>query len=134
MAALNFVPKIIAGSVLALFTLASVSCGGGTMSSCNISTSLMPMSATADHTAAAPGNQVTFAVSSKVSGVCPMTPDSIGTWSTSDPNDVSLTNISAQMANTITATCVNATANSASIKNSGTVRGKTFPAATLSCK
>lgn len=134
MAAFIFLPKAFAFLTLVAFAVLLTSCGGGSMASCSISTSVVPMSATADHTAPAPGNQVKFSVSSKVSGMCPMTPDSSGTWSTSDPTDVSLNNISAQAANTITATCVNATATPANISNSGTVRGKTFPAAMLSCK
>ena len=134
MAAFNFLFKVTAVSTLTIFSFALASCGGGTMSSCNISTSIVPMNATADHTAASPGNQATFSVSFKVSGRCPMIPDSSGIWSTPDPNDVSLNNVSAQAANTITATCVNFTASPATINNSGSVRGRTFPAATLSCK
>ncbi len=125
--------KVVAVFVLAP-TFVLLSCGGGTMASCNISTSILPANATADHAAAPPANQVTFSVTSNVSGVCPMVADSAGTWSTSDPTDVTLTNISAQMSNTITATCVNATATPSSISNSGTVRGRTFPTAKLTCQ
>ena len=57
MAAFNFLFKVTAVSTLTIFSFALASCGGGTMSSCNISTSIVPMNATADHTAASPGNQ-----------------------------------------------------------------------------
>ena len=101
--------------------------------SCSISTSISPTTATADHAAAPPGNQAHFILSDSISGNCPLTPDSIGTWSTSDPTDTTLKTVTAQPEVNVTATCVNAASAPVTISNSSTIRGKPFPSATLTC-
>lgn len=116
----------ICALILPCFYLTS--CGSNT---CDISTSISPETATADHKAASAGNRAQFSLSSHVSGVCQQTPDFVGTWSTSDPVD---TTIQADpTSNAGIATCVNATPNPATISNSGKIRGKPFPTATLTC-
>jgi hypothetical protein len=102
------------------------------MNSCSISTGISPKSATADHNAAPRGNQVTFVLSGKVAGNCPLIADFEGTWSTSDEASVSLVNN--MQPGSITAVCVSATASPATVRNSSSIRGKPFPSATLSCK
>ena len=104
---------------------------GGASDNCVITTAITPTSATADHNAAAPGNEVQFALSSSVKGNCPLVPDRLGVWSTSDPVNTTISN---QAPTQGLATCLNATPTSATITNSGTVRTKTYPSASLVCK
>ena len=94
---------------------------------CNIHTAIAPATATADHAAAAPGNEVQFSLTSTVEGNCPMIPDRIGEWSTSDP-------ASTMISTKGLATCANATPEPVTIRNSGMVRGRPYPSATLVCK
>jgi hypothetical protein len=104
-----------------------VGCGGSTQNSCTITAKVTPAIATADHTLAAPANQAQFTLESTVAGNCPLGPDTLGTWSTSDTTD---TSISQQGL----ATCLNATTAPATISNSGTVHSfKGFTPATLTC-
>lgn len=105
-----------------------LSCGD---EQCQISTSISPETATADHAAASPGSQAQFSLSSHVSGMCPIA-DVVGSWSTSDPINTTIT-ASQSDSRTATATCVNATQAPVTISNSGKVRGKAFPTATLTC-
>jgi len=104
---------------------------GGASDTCVITTAITPTSATADHSAAAPGNEVQFVLSSSVKGNCPMVPDRLGVWSTSDPVNTTISN---QAPTQGLATCLNATSTPATISNSGTVRTKTYPTAALVCK
>jgi len=104
---------------------------GGAPDTCVITTAITPISATADHNAAAPGNEVEFVLSSSVKGNCPMVPDRLGVWSTSDPVNTTISN---QAPTQGLATCLNATSTPATISNSGTVRTKTYPTASLVCK
>jgi len=108
-----------------LFLLAS--CGGYGSNACQITASITPSSASADHRAAPPGNQTQFSLQSSVSGNCPYIADKLGTWSTSDPANTTVNNQGL-------ATCVNATATPATISNSGTVRGHAYASATLTCQ
>ena len=131
---LEVVPvRMLLLGALAGFALILSSCGFGTASSCSISNNLSPATATADHNMASPGNQAKFLLSSQVSGTCPMVADFQGSWSTSDPVDISLLTINAQFPNNITATCLGATSGAATISNSSTIRGKPFPPAKLIC-
>jgi hypothetical protein len=100
---------------------------------CTITAAVTPATATADHALAAPGSQVQFTASSTVTGNCPLTPDFLGSWSTSDATNTFLTT-NAQNPLQITATCRNATPNPATISYNGTVRGHSFTPATLTCK
>jgi hypothetical protein len=100
---------------------------GPAIAECNIHTAIVPASAAADHAASASRNEVQFSLSSKVEGNCPMIPDRMGEWSTSDPEN---TMISAHGL----ATCVNATNEPVTIHNSGMIRGRPYPPATLLCK
>src|SRR6516162_2885901 len=98
---------------------------------CLITATITPSNATADHILPPPGNQVQFSTTSAVSGNCPLISDRLGIWSTSDPVNTTISN---QAPTQGLATCLNATSSSATIRNSGTVRGHTFTPATLTCK
>lgn len=104
-------------------------CGGSTQS-CMVAANVTPAAATADHTAA-PGNQAQFMLMSSVTGNCLLRPDPLGTWSTSDPVNTTLGNVTST---SVVATCVNATASPATISNSGTVNGHLFQPAALTCR
>ena len=108
-------------------SVACIGCGGAPQNSCSITAIVTPLSAISDHLAAPPDDQVQFATVSTVSGNCPLTPDAIGTWSTSAPGNTSIDS-------TGLATCLGATAAPATISNSGTVRGRKFVSATLTCR
>ena len=105
----------------------------GDPTTCTIVAGVNPPAATADHALAAPANQVQFTASSTVTGNCPLTPDTLGTWATSDTNDITLSP-NPQSPLQVTATCRAATATPATISYSGTVRGRAYTSATLSCK
>jgi Flp pilus assembly protein TadG len=117
--------------LLLLFSFASISAAQLAGATCTINAAIVPANATADHRAASPGNQVQFSLASSVQGMCPMMPDRTGVWSTSDTANTSISN---QGPNQGLATCLNATASPVTISNSGTVRGRAFPSATLVCK
>src|ERR1700747_3363683 len=102
-------------------------CGGSVNNTCTITANVIPASATADHAVSPPGNQVQFSTSATVSGNCPLIPDTLGTWSTSDPGNTSISG-------TGLATCLSATTTPATISNRGTVRGTKFTSATLTCR
>ncbi|HET7873413.1 MAG TPA: hypothetical protein VFL42_12920 [Terriglobales bacterium] len=103
-------------------------CGGSTQKSCTITANVAPANATADHALAPPGNQVQFTTQSSAFGDCPLAPDTLGTWSTSDATN---TSISQQGL----AICLNATTTPAAISNSGTARSiKAFAPAALTCR
>jgi hypothetical protein len=110
-----------------VFGVACAGCGGTPQNSCNITAIVTPASAIADHNLAAPGNQVQFATVSSVSGNCPLIADTLGTWSTSDPGNTSISGSGL-------ATCLGATTTPATISNSGTVHGRGFTSATLTCR
>jgi hypothetical protein len=107
--------------------LIATGCAGIPQNSCNITAIVSPLSAISDHLAAPPDDQVQFAAVSSVIGNCPLTPDTVGTWSTSAPGN---TSISA----TGLATCLGSTTTPATISYSGTVRGRRFISATLTCR
>ena len=109
-----------------LLSVCWIGCGGSSSNDCVITANVVPASAIADHSAASPGNQVQFSTSSTVSGNCPLIPDTLGTWSTSDPGNTSISG-------TGLAACLSATTTPATISNSGTVRGRKFASATLTC-
>ena len=102
-------------------------CGSSMQNGCTITANVAPASATADHTLAPPGNQVQFTAQSSAVGNCPLAPDTLGTWSTSDTTNTSINQQGL-------ATCLNATTTPATISNSGMVRSiKAFTPATLTC-
>jgi len=104
----------------------------GTSSTCAINTATLPLNATANHNVAPSGNQAQFALKSSVVGnFCPATPDFIGVWSTSDSVNTAISN---QAGTQGLATCLSATPTPATISNSSSVRGKTFPSAKLVCQ
>lgn len=107
--------------------VACIGCGGAPQNSCNITAFVAPLSAISDHLAAPPDDEVQFALVSSVSGECPLTPDTLGTWSTSAPGNTSIDS-------TGLAKCLGATTTPATISNSGTVRGRKFASATLTCR
>jgi hypothetical protein len=104
------------------------SCGMSS-NNCIIIAAVTPMNATADDSAPAPANQVQFSVSSTVKGNCPLVADQIGSWSTSDSLNTTISN---QAPTQGLATCLNA-ASPATITNTGTVRRHTITPATLTC-
>lgn len=108
-----------------------IGCGGSMSNSCIITANVTPASAIADHNLASPGNQVQFSTTSTVTGNCPLIADTLGTWSTSDPGNTSISN---QVATAGLATCLGATTTPATISNSGTIRTKGFTPATLTCR
>jgi hypothetical protein len=108
-----------------------IGCGGTMSNSCVITANVIPASAIANHNLASPANQVQFSTTSSVTGNCPLGPDMLGTWSTSDPGNTSISN---QAGSAGLATCLGATTMPATISNSGTIRGKGFTPATLSCQ
>jgi hypothetical protein len=110
-----------------LLSVACIGCGGAPRNSCNITAIVTPLSAISDHNAAPPDDQVQFATVSSVTGNCPLIADTLGTWSTSAPGNTSIDS-------TGLAKCLSATTTPAIISNSGTVRGKKFASATLTCR
>ena len=118
-----------------LFCALLLSCGGVTSVSgggCSITASVVPSTATANHTAAPPGNQVQFSTSSKANGpgICPLFVIG-GSWTTSDPVNTSISN---QPATQGLATCLNATPSPATIGYTGEISGQPFTPATLTCE
>ncbi len=122
---------------LALVTWSCVllgSCGAIANSNtpCTIVANVIPASATADHGLPPPGNQAQFTAKSSVTGNCPLAPDKIGTWATSDTANTTISN---QAGSEGLATCLHATPTPASITYSGILRGRVgFTPATLTCK
>jgi len=108
-----------------------IGCGGSMSNSCIITANVTPASAIANHNLAPPANQVQFSTIGNATGNCPLLPDMVGTWSTSDPGHTSISN---QAGSVGLATCLGATATPATISNSGTIRGKGFTSATLACQ
>ena len=123
--------------ILATLTIAAAAsfttCGSTTSSSsCPINAAVVPSSATADHTAAPPGDQVQFSTvvtgTGKL-GVCPLV-IAAGSWTTSDPVNTAISN---QPATQGLATCLDATPSPATITYTGMVYEHTFKPATLTC-
>jgi hypothetical protein len=114
-----------------LLLCALIAACGTSSDTCTINTTINPPNATADHSAAVPGNQVQFSLASTVKGNCPLIADRAGVWSTSDQVNTTISN---QAPTQGLATCLNATSTPAMISNSSTVRGHPFPSATLVCK
>ena len=114
---------------LVLCCVLLVSCGGSS-NTCVINSDVTPSTATADHSAAAPGNQVQFSVTGSVKGNCPLTTDSVGVWSTSDPTNTTISN---QDPTRGLATCLNGTPAAVTITNTGTIRGQGSNPAKLTC-
>lgn len=83
--------------LLAAIAFVAAGCGGGTMNNpdCGVaSVAVTPATATADHAAAPPGNQVVFQgkLVQKLNPGCPAitAPQTGFNWATSDPTDVTL--------------------------------------------
>ena len=110
-----------------VLSTACAGCGGTPQNTCNITAVVTPLSAISDHLAAPPDNQVQFVAVSNVSGNCPLVADTLGTWSTSDPGNTTINGSGL-------ATCLGATTTPATISNSGTVHGRKFTSATLTCR
>src|SRR5713226_5953090 len=108
-----------------LSSLMLASCGGYGNNTCTVSAAITPATATADHSLAPPGNQAQFSLTSSVKGNCPLIPDTMGVWSSSDPANVP---VSSQGL----ATCQNGSVSiQATISNGSTVTGHAFTPATL---
>ena len=117
--------------LLLLLCALMATCGSSSSDTCMITTAITPQNATVDHNATEPGNEVQFSLSSTVKGNCPLVPDFLGVWSTSDPVNTTISN---QAPTQGLATCLNATPTPATISNSSTVRTKTYPSSLLVCK
>jgi hypothetical protein len=115
-------------SVVLVLVASSLSCGGSG-NSCNVTAMITPASASADPSAAPPGNQVQFSLKSSVSGNCPLIADTQGVWSTSDTAITSISQQGLAICTTVLPTSIQAT-----ISNSGTVTGHQFKSATLTCQ
>ena len=124
MKALAPIGVVLCGAIIA-------GCGSSMNNTCQVNAAVTPASATADHTAASPGNQVQYTVQGTVTGNCPLLPDTLGTWSTSDPVR---TSIAAQPNDMATATCLAGTNGAVIISTSGTVHGHSINSGTLTCK
>jgi hypothetical protein len=110
----------------------ALSCGGGGTNGCNVSATVIPANATADHSLLAPGNQVQFSTTFTASGSCVLSDIvTAGSWSSSDSVNISISNQSPTQG---LATCLNATASPATISYSGIQSGYGFTPAILSCK
>lgn len=114
---------------LSVTVLSALTTGcGGSSNTCNITANVTPVTAIADHNVGPPGNQVQFSATSTVNGNCSLRPDILGSWSTSDPANTSISTSGL-------ATCLGATTTPATISNSGMVRGTlAFTPATLTCR
>ena len=127
------VPGKTAFLLLLIFACAAaiISCGSGT-TNCTPTTIVIPASATADHTLVAPGNQVQF--STQFTGVPGCSYPNlivVGTWSTSDSLNTSISNDSSTRG---LATCLNTTPNPVTVSYSGRDSGYGFTPATLTCR
>lgn len=126
--------------VLPVFFLVIVFIAGcGTSTDCSVAVSLAvaPPTATADHLASSPGNQVSFVASDVPPAFCPPTPGAVRTdlkWSVSDPVNVTIGNTPG--VDYGVATCKNATAGAVAVTASGTnTRNASISGtATLTCK
>ena len=126
--------------LLALLMAAfNAGCGGTSPPDCSVAVALAvaPKTATADHSAAPPGNQISFVALDMPPASCPPTPGAPRldlTWSVSDSGNVTIGNT--QGVDYGVATCKNATANPATVMATGrnklnmTITGT----ATLTCK
>ena len=121
-----------------LLVIFCIGCGGKSRVDCTpLDLSVAPQTATADHAAAAPGNQISFIAFDGLRPGCPPTPGPIRTdlkWSVSDT-------VNTKIGNTLNvdygvATCINATPSPVTVTATGTnglgatIRGT----ATLACK
>jgi len=111
--------------VAMLFLALAAGCGNSVV--CVIVATVEPASATADHSAPPPGNQVQFSTVQKTNGdcVCALVITQ-ASWTTSDPVNTSISDAGL-------ATCLNATPSPATISYTGTECGKSFTPATLTC-
>src|SRR5689334_11518587 len=124
------IPRLSLPAALALVSLLGLP-GCGSSNTCSVTAIIAPKTATAVHSAAAPGNQVQFTLNSTVKGTCPLPADKAGTWSSSDAVNVSISN---QAGTSGLATCLGATASPVTITNSGTVGGHPYQSASLACQ
>jgi hypothetical protein len=116
-----------------------VSCGGSSAPDCSVATALniLPSVATADHSAAPPGNQTQFVGFDQLVPGCPPTPGPLRTdlkWTVSDPVNVTIGNT--QNVDYGLAACKNATAAAVTVTATGTnSKGATITGtSTLTCK
>lgn len=115
--------------VAMLLAVALVSCGTYN-SACTVQATVVPSEGRAYHSARPPGNQLQFSIHTATTGSCPLVVGHPGAWSSSDPDNI---NISNQAPTEGLATCVHATPSPATITNSGTVLGRPIASATLTC-
>jgi hypothetical protein len=109
-------------SLIVLLIVFSAGCGGGAPDcSVALALSVAPPTATADHLASPPGNQVSFVGADAPPPGCPPTPGAIRPdlkWSVSDPVNVAIGNT--QGVDYGVATCKNATAGAVTVTATGT--------------
>ena len=135
---MSFVLRILECVCIGLGLIVAVGCGG-TADCGPVGVSVSPSTATADHTAAPPGNQQQFFATNNFplkQGCVAITAAILNnvTWSTSDPGDVSISNT--QGSTYGVATCINAVSSPVTItatqprQGGGTFTGT----ASLTCK
>lgn len=125
--------RTILGLFLCTMLLITASCGGSSSGCTVVGLNVTPPSATADHTAAAPGNGETFSASDLFvgSGCVGITAALINSnWTASDPS----VHLSAVPASQVTATCTAAVANPVTIKAVSVSDPTLTGQATLVCK
>jgi hypothetical protein len=106
--------------LLQFSSVVASSCGGSSTNGCTATAIVVPSNAQADHSLLAPGNQVQFSTQfTGVPGCAYAQFTTIGSWSTSDPVDISISN--QPSSGGLVATCLNATASPAIVSYSGTV-------------
>lgn len=122
-----------------LLVIVSAGCGGKSQVDCSVALglSVAPMSATADHAAAAPGNKISFVASDTPPPGCLPTPGPLRMdlkWSVSDTVNTTIGNT--PNVDYGVATCINTTSSPVTVTATGTNRlGNTITGtATLTCK
>jgi hypothetical protein len=121
-----------------LLIIFCIGCGGKSQVDCTpLDLAVSPQTATADHAAAAPGNQISFIAFDGLRPGCPPTPGPIRTdlkWSVSDT-------VNTKIGNTLNvdygvATCINATPSPVTVTATGTngLGTTIMGTATLTCK
>ena len=115
--------------VLAIALVLLPSCGSN-HTTCTFTPGIAPSNGQADHAASPPKNQVQFSVVAPSTGDCPLIVGQVGSWSTSDPVNTTISNESPTEG---LATCLNATPSPVTIANDGQVLGHSIASANLTC-
>jgi hypothetical protein len=132
--------RLNAACVLMIAVCLLASCGGNaTSNGCTQSIGIDPVPATADHSAAPPGNQVTFTATLVNTGDrCPFIPTVIGdvdaSWTTSDTANTTIVNQKTTIGTNGLATCLGATPAATPATITASTTGGLKSSTTLLCK